>query len=1079
MWIVKLALRRPYTFVVMSLVIIMLGVGAILRSPKDIFPSIDIPVVSVLWRYPGLSTQEMEGQMTTFGEFAISSSVNNIKNIESQTINGIAVIKIFFQPNVNVAEATAQVTAVSQTILRRMPPGTQPPYIIRYDAASVPVIQLSLSSDTMTESELYDYGLYRIRQQLAVIQGTRMPLPYGGKPRQINVDLDPQKLLAYGISPSDVATAVTAQNLTLPTGTAKIGERDYVVSLNSSPEAIDLLNAVPLKTVGDKTIFMRDVATVHDGFAVQTNVVRKDGKRAVMLSILKTGDASTLDIANSVKDLLPTLRASAPPGLNIELMVDQSKFVSGAIEGVLTEGVIAACLTGLMILLFLGSWRSTLIVTISIPLSILVAVIAMSALGQTLNIMTLGGLALAVGILVDDATVEIENIHRNIAMGKTLQHAILDGAQQIAVPAFVATLSISIVFLSLFFLEGATRYLFMPMGMAVGFSVMASYFLSRTIIPTLVKYLLRSEVEAHHAERHEALAHANPPKKGFNPFRAIHDGFNHLFEKFRTVYVAALRWTLHHRWVAFGLFGIAVAVTVGLGVPNVGRDFFPEVDAGQIRLQVRAPAGTRLEETEHYFSQVEDVIREVIPANERQQILDNIGIPDGINMAVVETSTISTADGEVLVSLNEERTHRTAYYVAKLREELPKRFPDLQFAFKPADIVTQILNFGLPAPIDIQVAGFNRQASYAAAQEIASSLKKVHGAVDVQIHQVTDAPRLHMSVDRTRIAEMGLTQRDVANDVLTSLSGTGVTSVNYWTDARNGINYPVVVQTPQYRLETLDDILNTPLTGRNTTGNAQTVRDVANIGRLTTPVVANHNNVQPTFNVRASVQDSDLGSVSAQIDKIVNQVKQKLPPGSRITVRGQVESMNSAFSRLGLGILFAAILVYMLMVVNFQSWVDPFIIITALPWAMIGIVWMLLGTHTTFNVPSLMGAIMTIGVATANSILMVTFANEQRREGKSATAAALAAGFTRLRPVIMTALAMIIGMLPMSLGLGEGGEQNAPLGRAVIGGLILATIGTLFFVPVVYSLVRGRDPKPLSPQEEMEQRELETAGAHE
>ncbi len=858
------------------------------------------------------------------------------------------------------------------------------------------------------------------------------------------VDLDPKALLAKGLSAQDVASAINVQNLSLPTGTAKMGDREYTVSLNSSPDAIGALNDVPIRIIGGKTVFLRDVAHVHDGFAVQTNIVRQDGVRGVLLSVLKNGDASTLDVAGRVKGLLSTLRASAPKGLEIELLSDQSTFVSNAIAGVVTEGVIAAALTALMILLFLGSWRSTLIVTISIPLSILVAVIALHALGQTMNIMTLGGLALAVGILVDDTTVEIENIHRNQAMGKPILTAILDGAQQIAVPAFVATLSISIVFVSTLFLEGAAKYLFTPLALAVGFSVMASYVLSRTVIPTLARYLLRDE-------------DTESSSTGF--FSRMHHRFNDGFARFRNLYAGVLGTALEHRAATLLLFGIVIASSLVL-LPFVGRDFFPRVDAGQIRLHVVAPAGTRIEETERWFSRVEDEIRKIVPERDRAAILDNIGVPQTINLAVTESSTLSSADGEILVNLRGDKHGSTFDYVRQLRRELPRRFPELSFYFQPADIVSQILNFGLPAPVDVQVAGLNRDATYRAALEIQRRLAKVPGAVDVHLHQIVDAPRLHVTVDRTRALEAGLTQRDIANNILVAFSSSSVVAPNFWADPKSGINYPVAVQMPLNRMEGMDDLTSTSLTAPGLPS-PQLLRDVASVERRVSPVVATHSNIQPTFNVRADVQDRDLGSASKAIRRIADDVAKTLPAGSSVTLRGQVESMDSAFHRLGLGIIFAALLVYALMVVNFQSWSDPFIILTALPAGLAGVVWALFTTDTRFSVPSLMGAIMTIGVATANSILVVSFANDLRRErgdSISAFAAALEAGKTRLRPVLMTAGAMILGMLPMSLGLGDGGEQNAPLGRAVIGGLILATVATLVLVPVVYSLIRRSAP---------------------
>jgi multidrug efflux pump subunit AcrB len=1050
MWIVRLALNRPYTFVVLALLIVILGMAMIQQTPTDIFPNIDIPVISVIWSYRGLSTRDMESQMTIFSEYSISSVVSDIKNIESQTLPGVAVIKIYFHPSVKIDAATAQVTAVSQTILRRMPPGTQPPFIIRYNASNVPILQLSLSSKTLSEAQLYDYGIYKIRQQIAVVQGTTLPLPYGGKPRQIMVDLDPEALLANGLSAQDVNLAVTAQNFTLPTGTAKIGEADYSIALNSSPDVVQALNDVPVKVSKGRTIYLRDVAQVHDAFQVQSNVVRQEGRRSVLLTVLKSGSASTLDIAERVKALLPSMRAAAPPGLEITLLSDQSLFVAAAIKGVVTEGLIAACLTATMILLFLGSWRSTLIVAISIPLSILVSITLLYFLGQTMNVMTLGGLALAVGILVDDATVEIENIHRNIAMGKKLRQAILDGAQQIAVPAFVSTLAICIVFLPVVFLTGPAQYLFTPLALAVVFAMLASYFLSRTVIPTLVKFLLRAEVEAHGA----------PPAAGF--FARIGRGFENAFEALRSRYVAGLGWALGHRRAVFVVFGLALGSAAVL-LPFVGRDFFPTVDTGQLRLHVQAPAGTRLEETERIFSRVENSIRSIIPDEDRALILDNFGVPDGINLAFGDSSTLGSNDGEIVISLAEHRKGSTDQYLKALREKLPEQFPTLRFYFQPADIVSQILNFGLPAPIDIQVSGFSRE-TYGIARKIEKQVAAVPGAVDVHLHQVIDAPQLRLRVDRVRAAEAGLTQRDVANNVLVSLASSGVVSPNFWTDPQSGINYPLAVQTPQHQVDSLEAIGNTTLGARY--DKAQLLSDLATIERETTPLVANHSNVQPTFNVRADVQDSDLGSVSRQINRIIDGIRPSLPPGVSITVRGQVDSMNSAFSRLGLGLVAAALLVYFLMVVNFQSWTDPFIIITALPGALVGIVWTLFVTQTTFNVPSLMGAVMSIGVATANSILMVTFANQRRQEGADAVTAALDAGRTRLRPVLMTALAMVIGMVPMSLGWGEGGEQNAPLGRAVLGGLVVATFATLFFVPVVYTLLRKRAPTATHEAEE-------------
>ncbi len=847
-------------------------------------------------------------------------------------------------------------------------------------------------------------------------------------------------LRAHGLSPADVSSAISAQNLTLPTGAAKIGDREYRISLNSSPEAIAALNDIPLKTAGGHPIYIRDVAHVHDGYAVQTNIARRDGRRSVVLSVMKTGSASTTEVASRVKAMLPTIRASAPKGLEVELLSDQSTFVTRAIDGLVVEGVIAALLTATMILLFLGSFRSTVIVAVSIPLSVIVALLCMRALGATINVMTLGGLALAVGILVDDATVEIENIHRNLAMGKPLTRAILDGAQQIAVPAFVASLCISIVFVSVVFLDGPAKFIFLPMGMAVAFSVMASYVLSRTIVPTLVKYLLKDEDH-----------HDDPAKRGF--FSRIHHAFNDRFERFRAQYVVLLSWALSHRKTVFGTF-IAAALAAGALVPFVGRDFFPTIDAGQVRLHVTAPPGTRIEETERWFSRVEDQIRAVVPESDRESILDQIGTPGGYNLSITDSSNVSSADGEILITLHHKRSRSTQDTVRILRETLPKQFPELSFYFQPADIVTQILNFGLPSPIDVQISGQNRAATLGIARELEADLRKVPGAVDVHLHQIVAAPRLHIEVDRLRATEVGLTERDVAGNLLLLVSSSSQTNPTFWTDGNTGNAYAVAIQVPEYRVDSVDALTNLSLP--TSQGNQKLLVDIAAMQRKTTPVFVSHTNIQPTYNVRADVQDADLGKVTNSLDVLVNKYRAKLPPGATITVRGQAESMREGFTSLGIGLAFAALLVYALMVVNFQSWKLPFIILMALPGAAVGIVFALFATSTTFSIPSLMGAVMSIGVATANSILVVTFANEQREEGLSSVAAALEAGRVRLRPVMMTALAMLIGMLPMSLGLGEGGEQNAALGRAVIGGLVGATLATLVFVPVVYSVLAAK-----------------------
>ena len=1094
MWIVTLALRRPYTFVVMALLILILGIVAIRNMATDIFPKINIPVVSIIWQYSGLPPAQFEKYITTFSEFTVSSAVNDVKSIESQTVNGAAIIKIFFQPGVDIANALAQATAMSQTILRRMPPGTIPPLILQYDASSVPIIQLLLASNRLSEAQLYDFGLYRVRQAIAPVKGSRLPLPFGGKPRQIMVDLDPQALNARGLNPMDVTNAFAAQNLSLPTGSAKIGTKEYMVGLNSNPENIAAMNDVPIKTVNGSMVYVRDVANVRDGFGVQTNVVRSEGRRGALLTVLKTGGASTLDVVQGIKDALPALRATYPD-IEMKELFDQSSFVKAAVDGVVLEGLIAALLTAAMILLFLGSWRSTLIVTVSIPLSILTSLIILALTGETLNIMTLGGLALAVGILVDDATVAIENIHRHVEMGKPLDQAIVDGAQQIAVPAFVSTLAICIVFVSVVFLTGPAQFLFTPLALAVVYAMLASYVLSRTLVPVMAKYLLRGE--KHGGAADGGAQHGGTRRGGV--FSRIHHGFEAGYEGLRGRYVRSLDWGLNNRVAVFALFGVVGLASLAL-VPFIGRDFFPQVDAGQIRMHVNAPAGTRLEETEEVFTRVQRAIREILPPEDIALSMDNIGQPQPVNMAFVDTPAISAADGEILISFKPERHKSTSEYVELLRAQLPKRFPDVTFFFQPADIVNQILNFGLPSPVDVQIAGYNPKL-YGIARELEQRLKDIPGAVDVHLHQVLNAPALQVTVDRSRAAELGLTQRDVANNLLVALSSSSIVNFNLWPDPKTGVTYPIAVQTPQYRLDSIEDMMNTQLPGRGSV-NMQMLSNVATVERRETPAVVSHYDIQPVFDVFANVQGRDLGSVSDEIDKVLadylpakpplwksvlcpkvpgtltswmcakpetakgpdgKPVEPKLPPGTKLTVRGQVDSMNTAFTRMGYGMIFAALLIYFLMVVNFQSWTDPFIIITALPGALCGIAWMLFMTRTTFSVPSLMGAIMCLGVATANSILIVTFANEQLRAGKSAHDAALAAGFTRLRPVLMTASAMIIGMVPMSLGLGEGGEQNAPLGRAVIGGLIFATISTLFFVPTVFTLIRERlhhSPEP-------------------
>lgn len=1041
MWIVQLALKHRYTFVVMSILIVVLGTTAISQMRTDIFPEIDIPVVTVIWTYKGMETSEVERRITTYSEYAITSNVNDIKRVESQTLNGVSVIRIHFHPSVDIGTALSQVTSTTQSIRALMPPGIQPPVIVRFNASSVPILQIGLSSQRMSEEEVYDYGLYILRTQLSTVQGLTMPTPYGGRERQVMVDIDPQLLQAKGISPKEVADAINAYNLAYPTGVARIDTHEYPVTLNNTPLTPDSFNEIPIKVVGGATIYMRDVAQVRDGSTSQTTIVRRNGSRGALVTLLKNGNASTLDIVKQVKALMPQIQAAAPSDLHIELLFDQSLFVTAAIGGVVTESVIAGLLTATMILVFLGSWRSTLIVAVSIPLAILTSIAMLYLLGHSLNVMTLGGLALAVGILVDDATVEIENIHRNLAMHKPLRQAILDGAMQIAGPTFVSTLTISIVFVSVLFLDGPPKYLFTPLALAVAFAMLASYLLSRTIVPTMVDYLLPAELQQEHAAVSSGL------------FSRLHQAFERRFEQFRDAYVKLLEWNLRHYKTVLAAFALVVASGFLL-LPWVGRDFFPTVDTGQFRLHVRAPAGTRVEQTERYFSQVEAAIREAIPADEVELVLDNIGLPNRTYaMAFGDSATTGMADGEILVALSHHRSHSTPEYIAALRRDLPGRFPNLTFFFQPADIVSQILNFGLPAPIDIQIAGLNREENYQMATDIAARIKQIRGVQDVHLHQVMNVPKLHVEVDQTRARELGLTQQDVANSVLVSLSGSGQVQPNYWVDPNMGISYLVETRTPTYKLDNIDAINALPLTSQRQPG-VQLLANVAKVQRSVTPEVANHTNVQPSFDVYANVQGRDLGSVASEINRLLVEYRGKLAPGNTLTMRGQVESMESAFLRLGLGLVFAAVLVYLLMVVNFQSWLDPFIIITALPGAFVGIVWSLWLWNTTFSVPALMGAIMSIGVATANSILMVTFANGQSEEGRSPLEAAIEAGRTRMRPVLMTAAAMIIGMLPMSLGLGEGGEQNAPLGRAVIGGLLVATATTLLFVPVVYSLLR-------------------------
>jgi multidrug efflux pump subunit AcrB len=1119
MWIVRLALRRPYTFVVTALLIVILGVVSIAAMPTDVFPGINIPVISIVYNYSGMSAEDMETRVLTQFERFVVTTVNDIEHTESQALSGIGVVKIFFQRNAKVEEAMAEVVATAQAGLRQMPPGVQPPLIIRYSASSVPILQLSISSETLPEQQLFDITINQLRPQLITIPGVMIPYPYGGRQRQVMVDLEPEKLQAWGIAAQDVSNAINAQNLILPAGTAKIGTQDYPVRLNSSPDVAEQLNDLPLRTVQGTPVYVRDVAHVRDGYQVQTNVVHALGKRGVLLSILKQGNASTLDVVDAVKRVLPEAKKQLPPEVDIELLVDQSVFVRASVEGVVREAVLAAGLTGLMILLFLGSWRSTLIVVTSIPLSILVAVIVLGMLGETLNVMTLGGLALAVGILVDDATVAIENIHRNLHQKKPLVQAILDGASQIAMPSLVATLCICIVFVPVAFLGGAAGFLFTPLAMAVVFAMLTSYFLSRTLLPTMALYLLPGELAAaagaHRGARGwlarplvralamllaaagvalwrgrelAAAAVADPVQAigwtlalagagallwlalQHRLFHRLHAAFQNAFDATQRAYGRLLAWTLAHRIAtaaAFVLFAIGSCAAL---LPVLGTDFFPAVDAGQIRLHVRAPAGTRIEQTEELFALVEAAVRERVPADELDAMLDNIGIPNsGINLSLSDGTLMSPADGEILISLREGH-QPTETHVARLRAELPREFPGLTFFFQPADIVTQVLNFGLSSPIDVQLTGplRNQPANFEIARRIAAELRGRPGISDVHLQQVGSVPDLRVDVDRTLAAQAGLTQRDVAQNLLVALSGTLQAAPNFWLNPQNGVTYSVIVQTPQREIDSLARLESLPIQAPASDGGApapQLLGNLAMTSRGASFANVTHYNIQRTVDVLMNVTGSDLGRAGDQVRSVIEHYRDQLPRGSTITLRGQVDSMRTSFAGLFGGLVFSILLVYLLLAINFQSWLDPWIILMALPGAAAGIVWMLFVTQTTTSVPALMGAIMAVGVATANSILLVTFANDQRRAfGVDARDAALAAGLTRLRPVVMTALAMIIGMLPMSLGLGEGGEQNAPLGRAVIGGLVLATVTTLGFVPVCYASLRRRPPHQELPE---------------
>jgi multidrug efflux pump subunit AcrB len=1045
MWMVRLALRAPYTFVVVAVAILLLGVVAIARMPKDVFPEISEPVVTLIWQYVGIPADAFEKQITIFSEQQINTTVSNVRRIESNTIYGKNVIRIYFQPNVRIDQAVSQITATSQTIIRRMPPGQTPPQIVQYDASSVPILQIALGSDTLSEQDLYDKGLWLVRNEVIPVPGATVPLPYGGRPRLIMIDLDPDRLHAVGITAKEVNDALNRQNVNLPTGSTQIGAREYVLGINNSPDKIDLIGDLPIKLVNGTMVYIRDVANVRDGYNEQTSLVRHDGRKSALITVLKSGGASTLDIIREVRERLSNV--ALPEGLKLSFLFDQSVFVTNAMQAVVVEGLIAAGLTALLVLVFLGSWRSTLVVITSIPLAVLMSIVLLAAMGHSLNLMTLGGLALAVGILVDDATVTIENIHRHMEMGKTLREAIVDGSQQIVVPALVSMLCICIVFLPVLLLTGAAKYLFTPMALAVVFAVATSYFLSRTLVPVMARYILADP----------AHGQGEAPSMPAGRSAALHKGFEARFERLRRGYTGALGWVLDTPKTVFAVFVILIASS-GVAAWFVGWDFFPVVDAGQIRMHVNAPVGTRIEETGLIFSRVQEEIRRVVDKDDLDVIIDNVGIPPSTNLAYSDNVTITSGDGELLVSLKPHHKTGTAEYVRRLREVLPEKFPTCSFYFQPADMMNQILNFGLPAPIDVKVIGGDYK-NYHLAQEIEARMKRIPGAVDVHVHQIMNHPALRLEVDRTRAAELGVSQQEIAQNFLISSSSSVVVTPNYWADPKSGRPYQVVVVQPHHlALDSVDSILNIPLPGR-AGGPPQTLGNVATIKYAQVPAIINHVNTELAFDVYANVQGRDLGGVATDVRKVIAEMMPKAKEqknNTRIELTGQAESMYNAFTRMGIGLLAAVLLVYLIMVINFQSWTDPFIIITALPAAFCGIVWMLFVTGTTFSVPSLMGAIMSVGVATANSILMVSFANAQLHAGSSAIDAALEAGSTRLRPVLMTALAMCAGMLPMASGLGEGGEQNAPLGRAVIGGLLLATLATLFFVPLVFSLLRRR-----------------------
>src|SRR5579883_553245 len=1047
MWIVRLALRRPYTFVVGALVLLLLTPIVLLRTPTDIFPSINIPVVSIVWNYTGLDAQEIEQRMNYAEERSLTTTVNDIEHTESNAYNGIGIIKVFFREGTSVDAGVAQVTAISQTVIRSLPPGTTPPLIIRYSASTVPILQYSISSPKLSEQEIFDIAANQLRVGLATVRGAAMPWPYGGKMRLVSVDLDLASLKAKNLAPIDVVNAVNAQNLILPSGTAKIGSTEYPIELNTSPRELAQLSDLPIKTVNGAVIHLNDVAQVRDGYQPQQNVVRNEGLRGALLTVYKTGSASTLEVVAGIKKALPRVLSGLPPELSVKEFSDQSVFVRSAIKSVVREGVIAAALTALMILLFLGSWRSTLIIALSIPLSVLASIAIHSALGETINLMTLGGLALAVGILVDDATVAIENIHRHMASGKPLEESIMDGAQEIAMPAFVSTLCICIVFVPMFFLTGVAHYLFVPLAEAVVFAMLASYVISRTLVPTLVMWFYRN-VQDHGPE--------TPGAPWLRPFAAVQSSFESWFDRFRNGYRLLLGGLLHHRGAFALLFLVFCFASLGL-VPQLGQDFFPSVDAGQFRLHVRTRSGTRIEETAKLVDQVEAEVRKTIPADEFRGMLDNIGIPvSSVNLTYNDSGLLGTGDADVLVSLKPEH-QPTSRYIKELRVRLSRAFPGVTFYFLPADIVSQSINFGLPAPFDVQIVGRDQETNRRIAARLAESIRAVPGAVDVRVQQPADLPKLDFAIDRTKASEMGLSERDVANSVLLSLSGSGQVQPVYWMNRANGIQYLINIRVPEHRMDSLSALNAIPINASSPgQGDVQLLENLASFHRTVGPPVISHYNIIPVVDVFGGVSGRDLGGVLKDLKPLIAKAEKELPRGSYIIVRGQAETMHSSFVGLGIGLIMAIVLIYLLLVVNFQSWLDPFIIISALPGALAGVAWALHITLTTLSVPALMGAIMSLGVATANSVLVVTFARAALQRGEDPLQAAWDAGVSRLRPVLMTAAAMVIGMLPMALSLGEGGEQNAPLGRAVIGGLVVATLATLFVVPAVYStLVRN------------------------